>query len=538
MKPAATATWTTLCAVIIAALAIHDVWRRYPSLAAEAAFAKHTLHAPAPSGAMIWAMAAALFIAHSLRLAAAADNRAVASYTRCFEQSWKLMCQLILSALFMAAAWLVLYFGARLLEVVSIGWFLNVVTESPGHILIFPLAFAIAMHITDQRPSLVVGARTLLLVLFSWLLPVATLLIGGFLLGLPVVGMDALWSTHEAAHMLLIAAAVLIILINAAFQDGSTSAKTAKLIRASARVASVELLFLTALAAYALYMRVHQHGWSARRMIVAYGLAVAVCYAVGYAHAALQRGRWLPSLPRVNIFTACLVLSLLVLALSPILDPARLAARLQLARFDAGEVNAEKIDVAYLRYDAARYGTDALAAMNTQKNRAKDKDFHEKVEAALAENDGERGRLHFMPEPTPDLTETLKVWPKSAKLPASYLRIPPKHWDNSDNPLCLSHADERCDVFFLDVTGDGKDEMIVLSLGTDGRSAVLQETPDGKWKSIGEFFYRIASCKWVRDAVRAGSLKAIPPLRRDIEIAGRRVMIVPRHRYSDESCER
>jgi hypothetical protein len=45
MKPAATATWAALCAVVIAALAVHDVWRQYPSLAAAAALAKHSVQA-------------------------------------------------------------------------------------------------------------------------------------------------------------------------------------------------------------------------------------------------------------------------------------------------------------------------------------------------------------------------------------------------------------------------------------------------------------------------------------------------------------
>jgi hypothetical protein len=536
MEPPATAVWALLCAAFIAGLAVHDVWRDYTSLAATAMLKKREVLAPFPSTAVVWVMAAGLFIAQSLRMAAAADRRWIASYPRYFEQSWKLICQLVLSFLFVLAAWLVIYFGAKLLEVVSVDWFAEFVTEPPGHITIISLAFAIGMHITDQRPSLVKGARTVFLLLFSWLLPVATLMVCGFLLGLPLIGVDALWSTQDAARMLLLASAVLIVLINSAFQDGAAAVRTAKIIQVSGRIASLLLVPVTALAACALYLRAEQHGWTVRRLVVAYCLFIAACYSLGYARAALQRGSWLPSIPRVNILTAWIILAIVTLALSPALDPARLAARHQLARFNAGQVTVENFDVDYLKNESARYGIEVLEELQARSSEQTEKPLHDKVAEALTSK--ARGVIVFMPTPPANIAANLTVWPKSTRLPESFLRIPSRHWEKGDSPLCLVYVGERCDAFLLDVTGDGKNEIIIVSLSPDGRSLVLQENGTGTWESIGTFYYGLAGCKWIREAIRDGNYKAVAPQRNDVEFAGRRLAINQNYSHRDKCDDR
>jgi hypothetical protein len=54
----------------------------------------------------------------------------------------------------------------------------------------------------------------------SWILPVAVVLVAGFICSLPFTGLAALWETRHATSVLLSAAALLLVLINAAFQNG------------------------------------------------------------------------------------------------------------------------------------------------------------------------------------------------------------------------------------------------------------------------------------------------------------------------------
>jgi hypothetical protein len=62
---------------------------------------------------------------------------------------------------------------------------------------------------------------------------VAALIITGFLCSLPFTGLAALWETRHATSLLLSANAVLIMLINAAFQNGE--AKVVLALRVGAR---------------------------------------------------------------------------------------------------------------------------------------------------------------------------------------------------------------------------------------------------------------------------------------------------------------
>ncbi len=79
---------------------------------------------------------------------------------------------------------------------------------------------------------------------------------------------------------------------------------------------------LTVIAAYALFLRVQQYGWTVDRITVAAVLVVALSYAGGYAHAAVIKGEWLASLPRWNFAISLLVLALIVSAIHADREPA------------------------------------------------------------------------------------------------------------------------------------------------------------------------------------------------------------------------
>src|SRR5471032_1821212 len=151
------------------------------------------------------------------------------------------------------------------------------------------------MHMTDVRLAIVRGIRTLLLVLLSWILAGAALIVDGFLVTLIFTGLYHLWQTRFAATLLLGSDALLVVLINAAFQSG-----------VAADVAP----------------RVGDYGWTSERVIAAACLLVASCYAAGYAWAACRPGAWLAAIAKVNRATAFVILALLLALFTPLADPA------------------------------------------------------------------------------------------------------------------------------------------------------------------------------------------------------------------------
>jgi hypothetical protein len=334
--------------------------------------------------------------------------------------------------------------------------------------------------------------------------------------------------------LLLITLAVLVVLINAAFQDGTPGTRVAALIRKSARVAALLLLPLAILAAYALAVRVGDYGWSARRIIAGATVAVAACYAGGYALAALRRNTWLGLIAGVNVFTACLIVALLLLTLSPLLDPTRLAVQSQIARFHAGQVSAAQFDVDYLRFDGARYGPAALKQLQAQASGSEAPLLRQRIATVLTKR--ERDQSDRMASPPIDIAANLTTWPASAQLPQSFLRSKWDTWNGYYFPSCLTESGHRCDAYMVDVTGDGKAEIIIVSDKSSRGSVVMSESGPGHWQAIGTLQDDIAACRPLRESMRSGAIKAVAPLVNDLDIAGQRILIQRDYRAQQPKC--
>jgi hypothetical protein len=532
--------WSAVVAAMLAGLGWHDAWRTadlplsahlpatdYVSLpgVSRAAF---------PTKELVFFAAAGLFIAHALVMAAARDGRRIASYATRFDTAWKLGVQLAFSGLFTGVTWLVLFLGAQLFELVKLNFLTELMREAWFAIPATAFAFACAMHLTDVRPAIVHGIRGLLLVLLSWLLPVAVLLVGGFLATLPFTGLAPLWGTRHAATVLLCAAAAFVVLINAAWQQGGDGQDVARAVRVAARIAALLLAPLVLIAVYALFLRVRDYGWTGDRVNAAACMLVAGCYAAGYFHAGLRPG-WLPSLARVNIAAAFVIIGLLLALFSPLLDPARISVNSQLARLASGEVKADRFDFAFLRFDGERYGRAALDRLERTASGASGGPDAALVRRQVAiVRKMERRWSRNEPQPPADLAVSLRVHPDGARLPESFLRT---EWLLKNQaylyPDCLRRADRRCDAFLLDVTGDGKPEVLLFrAQEKEARYAtpdalVIGEDAQGRWSAQATLQLPAVDCKTLHDTVGSGKVRAIPPVLADVEIGGLRARLNP-----------
>lgn len=521
--------WMAAAAAVIAVLALHDVWRmegtRIAATAAAASSAS-AREARYPSALVTVFSAAFFFIAHSLVMAAVQEGRRLASYATYFETAWKLFIQAAFSALFVGALWAMLNLGAGLFQLVKLGFLRRMLLEAWFNMPVLFFAFACAMHITDVRPAIVRGIRTLLLVLMSWLLPVTVLLLAGFLGSLPFTGLEALWKTGHATSALLGAAAALVVLINAAYQNGEVEGTVARAVRWSARIGALLLLLpLVAIAVYALSLRVGDYGWSSDRLIAAACMVVAACYALGYAYAALQRGAWLRTLSMTNVGAAWLVLAVLLALFTPIADPARISVNSQLARLERGAVKADKFDYEYLKFEGARYGRAALERLKM----AAGPDAALKRAGAVAALAKEHRSWRLPSEPVAvDISANLAVWPQGSRLPEGF---PLRSWtergeDGGPALRCLREAGVHCDAFMLDLTGDGKPEVVLIGADLSVGSAVAGER-DGKWQQVASLPYSLAGCAPLLARLKAGEARAVAKPLLDIEVDGQRVSVEP-----------
>lgn len=418
-----------------------------------------------PSPLVMLGVLVGLFVAHSLIVAAARDRERIASYPTYFDVSWKHGVQLALALAFTGIFWAVLGIGAALFSMIGVKAFAEIIGERWFAIPASALAFAAAVHLTDVRLGLIQGVRTVALTLLGWLLPLLAGLTLAFLAALPFTGLAPLWKTGSAAAILIGAGGSLIVLINAAYQDGGREKPLPAALQWAMRLGGLLLLPLTLLAAYALWLRIGQYGLTIDRIMAVAGVVVGACYAVGYAIAAVLPGPVMRRLEPTNVTTSFVGLVVLLALLSPIADPVRLSVNDQVGRLLAGKVKPADFDFNYLRFGSGQMGTKALEKLSNAGG-----DIGRLAKEAQARDS------RYAPEPPkPDNVQPLaglSVYPAGKSAPDSLKA----QWVTVAGGRC-EKTNETCRLFMLDLDGDGQDEVLIgsphanldlLALGGDG----------------------------------------------------------------------
>ena len=354
LRPRSLTVWAALATAIILGLGYHDAVRgRYVAVA---------------NGSVLWpryelwlVLAAALFVAHVLVNNLIIERRVVPPYARHFDTAWKQGVQIMLATAFVLVFWGVLLLGAGLFRLVDIGFFQRLIEHRWFQFPATTLALAVAIHVTDVQPSLIRGARSLALMLLSWLLPLLVV-IPPRVSRQPAVHLarSAVEELTSRTGLLLVSAGLLVFLINSFYQDGATEGAVSWIKRTAAGIGAIELIPLVGLAVWALSLRVGQYGWSVERIFAAAVIALAACYTVGYAAAVALSPTTLKRIEIANFVTAYVFLGLVLALFTPLADPARLMVADQVARLKSGAIPPEKFDFAALKFDGASWGHDAL----------------------------------------------------------------------------------------------------------------------------------------------------------------------------------
>lgn len=499
--------WSAVAAALVAIMAVHAAW----SGAQPGRLGAGPLSPP-----VFIAAAALLFIAHHLVQPAEAAGRPVAPYADYFDLVGTNAVRLFLSLAFTGAFWLLLFLAGALFKLIGVEAIQKLIGETafafPATGLMFAAAVHMAVQLTEARAGLVRGVRTVGLILLAWLLPLMVVIAAGFLASLPFTGLAPLWSTKAAAALLLSAAAALIILINAAYQDGIEPPHA--ILRWTARAASLLLIPIVVLAAYALRLRIGQYGLTPDRVMACAYLIVATGFTIGYTLAALKSGVWMKRLEPTNLIMAAVSVVLLIALFTPIADPARLSVASQLKRLEAGKVSPEKFDFQFLRFETNRYGRRALERLKTSHD------------AEIARRAREMGALDARPAPRPGKPDFagVTVYPTGARLPDSFVR---QAWDANPPSDCIGPG-SVCKALILDVDGDGVAEVL---LGVGDIFDVFRED-GGRWTRVA----RTGSTCGTGDleaALKAGQVKmGEPKTRRDLLIGDRALSLQP----IDEGC--
>jgi Domain of unknown function (DUF4153) len=520
LRPRTFAIWTIAATALLVGLAVYDILRDNiapPGLATAVvvgAVAASEMVRNLPSAALWSAVLGGLFIAHSLIVSGDADRKFIASYPRYFDVAWKHGVQLILALIFLGAFWALLWLGTALFELIKVHFLTELIKKPWFAIPATVLAYTCAIHVTDLRAGIVRGARTLKLTLLSWLLPMMVLIAGAFLAALLFTGLEPLWSTRRATAVLLTAAAALVFLVNAAYQDGH-SEHPVRALRYAGSLAAIALLPLVGIAAYGLALRVGQYGWTPERIIALACAVVAACYTLGYAISVLAVRPWLKWLEVTNVFTAFAILAVLLGLFSPIADPARISVADQVARLEAGKISPDAFDFAFLRFRSGRFGLEELERLKSKQDGPDAPRIAELASAALARKNLLEVRRADRITPQRRAANITVIYPKGEPLPDGFLK---QDWsavpEQYRYPTCLTaNTNTRCDAMIVDLDGDGNPEIIVL-----GQVAAAFKQSESQWTLLG--ILTNAGCKGVRDALREGKFEIAAPELKELRVAG------------------
>lgn len=525
MRPVRLVVWCAAIGTVVAGLGYHSTWRLMSDAQAGA-------WGPVlPAGAILLT-AAFVFVAYALVAAGESAGTWRAPYAAYFRISWKLMLQLGLAALFAGVLYGVLWLGAGMFQTLGIDFLVKLLVQ-PGFVLpVTGVAFAAGLHVTDVRDGFIEGVRTLVLTLLSWILPLLVVLVAGFLLTLLVKGLAPLWATRWAATLLLGVAATTVVLINAVYKSGLGEGALPALLRRATYVACLTLAPLVGIATYALGLRIGQYGLTERRVLVAAALVVALCYAIGYGWAALERRGGLRRIASTNVVAAWITLAVFVALYTPIADPARLSVGHQVARLKAGKVTPDQFDFQYLARHSGRYGRDALANLRAEAS-GPGADRLPKAAEILALTTPEA--LDRLPESVFDdaspmdaaqRARNLTMRTPGGKLPQSLLE---QDWPSVSAhvfaPRCLRDKAAPCDAYIARLgSGRGPGVLIVESLRSAG---VLLEQPAGDasapWRVTARFRIPFGCEGKLADALARGAYSPIAPTVPDIAIDGQRL---------------
>jgi hypothetical protein len=406
-------------------------------------------------------------------------------YELLFSSAWNNKLVLAEAALFTVLFWLLLVLWAQLFEMLGIGFFEELFEEP---IFIYPvtsLVFGAALHLIGSIERLTSVVLQQILSVLKWLALLAGLILVLFTIAL-VLKLPTMIASGEraiGAEWLLGLVAVTVLLINAAYRDGSVEQPYPRVIGMLLRFAVPLTVIISLTALYALYLRVDSYGFTVER-VWGFVVAAAACvYSVGYAVACRKKSPWLSGIARINVIAAWFLIAVISLALTPILSPHRIAANSQfeLAKLERIEQPTQRYDtpMRYLKNHAGRYGIKRLEALANLQDHPRAAEIRADAAAVLKE---ERWAAAPLPSQAIDRLAQMVVYPSDREIDAKLkARL---QSDLADPKLAYTfQANGPLAAAFVELDGNDGEEFVVLA-GGNGTVYQLQEKG---WQRVARF---------------------------------------------------
>ena len=310
--------------------------------------------------APLWALSGAVLALVPLPFIIAATGPGWRDYPTLFTQAWTIVVRYAAAWLFVGAVWAVIWLSDALLGLVGLRIIEDLIRISLVPWLITGATLGLALAVVTELADLV--SPYLILRLLRLLLPVVAVVMTVFILALPFSGMTGLFGSLSAAATLLVMTAAAATLVTTAIDQSDTEASDSLVLTRATQGLALILPVPAVLGCYAIWLRVAQYGWTPNRVITAVLAVLGLGYGLLYAVAVLRGAGWMARIRQGNTTMALALMAVAALLLTPILNPERIAANSQLARFIRGQTGVEALEPA--SFDQwGRAGAAALARL-------------------------------------------------------------------------------------------------------------------------------------------------------------------------------
>ena len=394
------------------------------------------------------------------------------TYSVLFALSWRNFLVALLAILAVIVFYAVLWLWGALFSAIGIPFFADIFGEDWFLFPVLALALGLAIDIFRRLVPLIDGIGGLLAGLLRLLLPLAVGVQVAFLVVLPGTGLTPLWETGRGTSLLLWLTGFVLFAANAVYQP-DVKAPYPAIVHRALCVGIALLPVLPFFAAYGLYLRIDQYGWSVDRCWGVMWCAFLGLLAVGYAwRIAFLRDDWPRGLGSVNTVMGAVLLIVMLFLNSPLLDFRSIAMASQWQRVERGEVAVEDFDFRYAKTSLARPGwrkTQTLIAEYETTDPAVARKIERSADELPQEKSVDWERVRYRPESL--------VAPPEVR--AAIENLVDDRWGDS-----LSFYGRQDDTLILfDLNADGDDDYLFLRVATRRVAAAhVYTAADGAWR--------------------------------------------------------
>ncbi|MGI9202366.1 MAG: DUF4153 domain-containing protein [Woeseiaceae bacterium] len=394
------------------------------------------------------------------------------SYEVLFTYSWRNALTIALSLVLTFVFWLILMLWAQLFRAIEVDFFYDLFREDWFLFPVLSVAHGVGVIIFRNLTRVIDSITRLFEGLIKILLPLAVIVAVVFLGALPVVGLDALWSTGRGTSLLLWLLAVILFFTNAVYQDGRGERPYPVIMHRIVYVALLTMPLLSILSFYGLYLRLEEYGWTVIRGWAFITWLVLTLFVVGYSVGIVRkRDDWTTDLAKVNTGMGLVVLFLMMVVNSPVLDLRKLSLNSQVGRVESGRLELADFDFWYARQSLARPG-------------------YLFVERKIAElGDSDPDLVDKMNNPVPSyraqaLQTTENLWANMRYRPERF-EVPESVREKIDSYGASYPPQVETVLIRADLDNDGVDEYLHLLANENYfQNGQLYYTADDQWKNI------------------------------------------------------